>query len=333
MASFKSAKSSGGFLMYSKIIGTGSYLPAKILTNFDLEKIVETSHDWIVSRSGIVERHIAADNELTSDLALQASLRAIESAGVSVEEIDMVIVATTSPDKMFPSTACILQDKLGIKNCGAAFDIQAVCGGFIYALNTADLYIRGGQAKTVLVVGAEVLSRMLDWTDRTTCVLFGDGAGAVVLRASETPGIVASKLHADGRHQGMLKADGNIRNGEVQGDPFIKMDGKAVFKFAVKVLSEVVEEVLEENHLQGSDIAWLVPHQANIRIMEATAKKLGLSMDNVIVTVATHGNTSAASIPLALDSAVRDGRIKAGQNILLEAVGGGFTWGAILIKW
>ena len=319
--------------MYSKIIGTGSYFPAKTLTNFDLEKIVETSHDWIVSRSGITERHVAADDEMTSDLALQASRRAIEAAGISADEIDMVIVATTSPDMMFPSTACILQDKLGIKNCGAAFDMQAVCGGFVYALNTADLYIRGGQAKTVLVVGAEVLSRMLDWSDRTTCVLFGDGAGAVVLRASETPGIVASKLHADGRHRNMLKADGNIRHGEVQGDPFIKMDGQAVFKFAVKVLSEVVEEVLEENHLSGSDIDWLIPHQANIRIMEATAKKLGLSMDNVVVTVAHHGNTSAASIPLALDTAVRDGRIKAGQNILLEAVGGGFTWGAVLIRW
>jgi len=319
--------------MYSKIIGTGSYLPAKVLTNLDLEKIVETSHDWIVSRSGIHERHIAADNELTSDLALQASLRAIEAAGISADEIDLLIVATTSPDQIFPSTACILQDKLGIRNCSAAFDMQAVCGGFVYALNTADLYIRGGQAKTALIVGAEVLSRMLDWSDRTTCVLFGDGAGAVVLRASDTPGIVAGKLHADGRHRGMLKAEGNIRNGEVQGDPFVKMDGQAVFKFAVKVLSEVVEEVLEENHLRGSDINWLVPHQANIRIMEATARKLGLSMDNVIVTVATHGNTSAASIPLALDVAVRDGRIKAGQNILLEAVGGGFTWGAVLIRW
>jgi 3-oxoacyl-[acyl-carrier-protein] synthase-3 len=319
--------------MYSKIIGTGSYLPARMLTNFDLEKIVETTHDWIVSRSGIFERHFAADNELTSDLALQASRRAIEAAGISADEIDLVIVATTSPDQTFPSTACILQDKLGIKSGGAAFDMQAVCGGFVYALNTADLYIRGGQAKTALVVGAEVLSRMLDWNDRTTCVLFGDGAGAVVLRASETPGIVASKLHADGRHRGMLQAGGSIRNGVVQGDPFIKMDGQAVFKFAVKVLSEVVEEVLEENNLQGSDIDWLVPHQSNIRIMEATAKKLGLSMDNVIVTVHQHGNTSAASIPLALDTAVREGRIKAGQNILLEAVGGGFTWGAVLIKW
>ena len=319
--------------MFSKIIGTGSYLPVKVLTNFDLEKIVDTSNDWILSRSGIVERHIAADNELASDLALQASLRAIEAAGIGVNEIDLVIVATTTPDQVFPSTACILQDKLGIKNRGAAFDMQAVCGGFVYAMNTADLYIRGGQAKTVLVVGAEVLSRILDWSDRTTCVLFGDGAGAVVLRTSEEPGIVAAKLHADGRHRGMLKAEGNVRNGEVQGDPFIKMEGQAVFKFAVKALSEVVEEVLAENKLQGSDIAWLVPHQANIRIMEATAKKLGMSMDNVIVTVATHGNTSAASIPLALDAGVRDGRIKPGQNILLEAIGGGFTWGAVLIKW
>ncbi|MGA9665254.1 MAG: beta-ketoacyl-ACP synthase III [Gallionella sp.] len=319
--------------MYSKIIGTGSYLPAKVLTNFDLEKIVDTSHDWIVSRSGIVERHIADDKELTSDLALRASIRAIEAAGISADEIDLLIVATTTPDQVFPSTACILQDKLGIRNRGAAFDMQAVCGGFVYAMNTADLYIRGGQARTALVVGAEVLSRILDWNDRTTCVLFGDGAGAVVLRASENPGLITGKLHADGSHRDMLKAEGNIRNGEVQGDAFIKMEGQAVFKFAVKVLSDVVEEVLAENRLQGSDIDWLVPHQANIRIMEATAKKLGLSMDNVIVTVATHGNTSAASIPLALDTAVRDGRIKAGQNIILEAVGGGFTWGAVLIRW
>jgi 3-oxoacyl-[acyl-carrier-protein] synthase III len=308
--------------MYSKIIGTGSYLPSKVLTNFDLEKIVETSHDWIFSRSGIVERHIAGDHELTSDLALHASLRAIEAAAIGVEEIDLVIIATTSPDQVFPSTACILQDKLGIKNRCAAFDMQAVCGGFVYALNTADLYIRGGQAKTALVVGAEIFSRLLDWNDRTTSVLFGDGAGAVILRASDAPGIVASKLHADGAHRNMLKSD-----------PLVSMDGKAVFKFAVKVLSEVVEEVLEDQKMRGTDIDWLVPHQANIRIMEATAKKLGLSMDKVIVTVATHGNTSAASIPLALDTAVRDGRIKAGQNILLEAVGGGFTWGAVLIRW
>jgi 3-oxoacyl-[acyl-carrier-protein] synthase-3 len=309
-------------LTFSRIIGTGSYLPARVLTNYDLEKMVETSHDWIFTRSGIVERHFAADDEMTSDLALQASRKAIEAAGISADEIDLIIVATTSPDMPFPSTACILQDKLGIKNGGAAFDMQAVCGGFVYALNTADLYIRGGQAKTALVVGAEIFSRLLDWNDRTTCVLFGDGAGAVILRASDEPGIVAAKLHADGVHRHMLKSD-----------PLVSMDGKAVFKFAVKVLSEVVEEVLEDQKMSGTDINWLVPHQANIRIIEATAKKLGLEMDNVVVTVSKHGNTSAASIPLALDTAVRDGRIKAGQNILMEAIGGGFTWGAILIKW
>lgn len=309
-------------MIYSKIIGTGSYLPAKVLTNYDLEKVVDTTHDWIFSRSGIAERHVAASNEFTSDLALQASIKAIEAAGILADEIDLIIVATTSPDMHFPGSACILQGKLGIKNGGAAFDVQAVCGGFVYALNTADMYIRGGQAKTVLVVGAEVLSRMLDWNDRTTCVLFGDGAGAVILRASDKPGIVAAKLHADGRHRNMLKAD-----------PTISMDGQSVFKFAVKVLSDVVEEVLEDQKLVGADIDWLVPHQANIRIIEATAKKLGMGMDKVVVTVAQHGNTSAASIPLALDAAVRDGRIKSGQHILMEAVGGGFTWGAILIKW
>lgn len=309
-------------MIYSKIIGTGSYLPARVLTNYDLEKMVDTSHDWIFTRSGIVERHFAADDEQTSDLALHASRKAIEAAGIHADEIDLVIVATTSPDMAFPSTACILQDKLGIKNGGAAFDMQAVCGGFVYAMNTADMYIRGGQAKTVLVVGAEVLSRLLDWNDRTTCVLFGDGAGAVILRASDTPGIVAAKLHADGQHRQLLKAD-----------PKIIMDGKAVFKFAVTVLSDVVDELLEMQSMSGTDIDWMVPHQANIRIIEATTKKLGLDMDNVVVTVANHGNTSAASIPLALDTAVRDGRIKDGQNIIMEAIGGGFTWGAILIKW
>lgn len=318
--------------MYSKIIGTGSYLPARVLTNFDLEKIVETSHDWILSRSGIIERHIAADDEMASDLALHASRRALEAAGISADEIDLIIVATTSPDQIFPSTACILQDKLGIRH-GAAFDIQAVCSGFIYALNIADMFIRNGQAGNVLVVGTEVLSRLLNWEDRSTCVLFGDGAGAVVLQRSETPGIRSARLHADGSHRGMLAANGNIRNGAVSGNPYIEMDGKAVFKFAVNALNDVVEEVLAENKMTGADIDWLVPHQANIRIMEATAKKLGMSMSKVVVTVASHGNTSAASIPLALDTAVRDGRIKPGQNVLLEAVGGGFTWGAILIRW
>ena len=319
--------------MYSRIIGTGSYLPAQTLTNYDLEKIVDTSHDWIVSRSGIHERHFAAEHELTSDLAMHASLKAIEMACIAANDIDLIIVATTTPDQIFPSTACILQDKLGITSGGPAFDMQAVCGGFVYAMNTADMYIRAGQAKTVLVVGAEVLSRILDKNDRTTYVLFGDGAGAVVMQASETPGIIAAKLHADGSQRGMLKAEGNIRNGQIQGDPFIKMDGQAVFKFAVNMLSKVVEELLEENKLPADIIDWLVPHQANIRIMEATARKVGLSMDHVVVTVAKHGNTSAASIPLALDTAVRDGRIKKGQHLLLEAIGGGFTWGALLVRW
>lgn len=311
-----------GDLTYSKIIGTGSYLPVKTVTNFDLEKTVDTSHDWIVSRSGIQERHFAADDQRSSDLAYEASLKAIEAAGICASDIDLIVVATTSPDMAFPSTACILQHKLGITNGSPAFDIQAVCGGFIFALNTADMYIRGGQAKTALVVGAEVLSRMLDWNDRTTCVLFGDGAGAVVLKASDEPGIIASKLHSDGSYHQLLKAD-----------PKISMEGQAVFKFAVNSLSGVVEELLEQENMSGSDIDWMVPHQANIRIIEATAKKLGMTLDNVVVTVANHGNTSAASIPLALDTAVRDGRIKPGQTVIMEAIGGGFTWGASLIKW
>jgi len=319
-------------LIHSRIIGTGSYLPAKVVTNYDLEKTVDTTHDWIFSRSGIVERHVAAEGEMSSDLALQASSRAIEAAGISANDIDLIIVATTTPDHIFPSTACVLQDKLGIKSA-IAFDIQAVCSGFIFALNTADLYIRGGQAKNVLVVGTEVLSRILNWEDRTTCVLFGDGAGAVVLQSSDKPGILGAKLHADGSQRCMLSATGQISNGKIVGEPFIKMDGQGVFKFAVKSLSEVAEEVLAENKMQGSDIDWMIPHQANIRIIEATAKKLGLGMDKVVLTVATHGNTSAASIPLALDTAVRDGRIKPGQHLLMEAVGGGFTWGAALIRW
>lgn len=318
--------------MYSRIIGTGSYLPERILTNFDLEKMVDTTDEWIVTRSGISERRIAAEGEFTSDLALEACRKAIAAAGVGADEIDLVIVATTTPDQIFPSTACILQDKLGIRQ-GAAFDVQAVCAGFMYALNTADMYIRCGQARTALIVGAEVMSRIVDWADRTTCVLFGDGAGAVVLQASETPGILAAKLHADGSQRGLLEARAHIGKGAVQGDPFVKMNGQAVFKFAVKALSEVVEEVLEETGLPASTIDWLVPHQANIRIMEAAAKKLGLSMDNVVTTVGRHGNTSAASIPLALDTAVRDGRIQSGQHLLLEGIGGGFAWGAVLVRW
>jgi len=320
-------------MIYSKITGTGSYLPSKALTNFDLEKFVDTTIDWIVSRSGIHERHIAADDEMTSDLALHASRRAIEAAGINAEDIDLIIVATTSPDKIFPSTACILQGKLGIVNGGAAFDMQAVCGGFVYALNTADLYIRGGQAKTVLVVGAEIMTRMLDWTDRATCVLFGDGAGAVILQASETPGILAAKLHSDGRHQALLMVDGFVSKGVIQGDPYIRMEGAAVFKFAVTMLARVVDEVLADAGLTGADIDWMVPHQANIRIIEATAKKSGLGMEHVVVTVENHGNTSSASIPLALDAAVRDGRIQSGHKVMLEAIGGGFTWGALLLEW
>lgn len=319
-------------MTYSRIIGTGSYLPEKVLTNHDLEKIVDTTHEWIVTRSGISERHLVAEGELTSDLALQASRRAMEAAGVTAEDIDLIIVATTTPDQVFPSTACILQDKLGVRQ-GVAFDVQAVCSGFIYALNTADLYIRGGQARTALVVGAEALTRLLDWTDRSTCVLFGDGAGAVVLQAAETPGILGAKLHADGRHRGMLKAEARINNGQIEGSPYMYMDGQAVFKFAVKVLAEVVDELLADLNLGYADINWLVPHQANIRIIEATAKKLGMGMDKVVLTVGEHGNTSAASIPLALDTAVRAGRIQPGQNVLLEAVGGGFVWGAVLVRW
>jgi 3-oxoacyl-[acyl-carrier-protein] synthase-3 len=318
--------------MYSRIIGTGSYLPARILTNYDLEKMVDTSHDWIVSRSGIVERHVAADGELTSDLALHASRKAIEMAGISLDQIDLIIVATTTPDQVFPSTACILQNKLGVRQ-GAAFDVQAVCSGFIYALNTADMYIRGGQARTALVVGAEVLTRLLDWTDRSTCVLFGDGAGAVVLQASGTPGILGAKLHADGRYRELLQANARISQGKIEGSPFMVMDGQGVFKFAVKALSEVVEELLADQGMLDTDIDWLIPHQANIRIIEATAKKLGLDMSRVVLTVAQHGNTSAASIPLALDTAVREGRIRTGQHLLLEAIGGGFVWGAVLLRW
>ena len=318
--------------MYSRIIGTGSYLPEKVLTNFDLEKMVDTTHDWIVSRSGITERHVAAAGELSSDLAAHASRRAMEMAGVGADDIDLIIVATTTPDQIFPSTACILQDKLGIRQ-GAAFDVQAVCSGFVYALNTADLYIRGGQARTALVVGAEVLTRLLDWNDRGTCVLFGDGAGAVVLQASDAPGILGAKLHSDGRYRDLLQANARISGGKIEGAPYMFMDGQGVFKFAVKVLSEVVQELLADQGIKDSEIDWLVPHQANIRIIEATAKKLGMDMGRVVLTVGQHGNTSAASIPLALDTAVRDGRIRAGQKILLEAVGGGFAWGAVLVKW
>ncbi|MDP3482941.1 MAG: beta-ketoacyl-ACP synthase III [Sulfuricella sp.] len=319
--------------MYSRIIGTGGYLPEKILTNHDLAQMVDTSDEWVFSRTGIRERHIVAENQTTSDLAFEASQRAIEMAGVDPQSIDLIIVATTTPDFVFPSTACILQEKLGIKSGGPAFDIQAVCSGFVYALATADQFIRGGQSKCALVVGAETFSRIMDWTDRNTCVLFGDGAGAVVLKASEEPGIISTHLHADGSYGHLLAVPAYLSGGKAKGNPFVEMDGAGVFKFAVGVLDSIVEETLAANGMQKSDITWLVPHQANIRIIQATAKKLGMSMDNVVVTVDIHGNTSAASIPLALDVAVRDGRIKPGDTILMEGVGGGFTWGSALVTW
>ena len=319
-------------MMYSRVIGTGSYLPEKILTNRDLEQMVDTSDDWIRSRTGIAQRHIATDDQMASDLALNASREAMKAAKVDAGEIDLIIVATTTPDVIFPSTACILQDKLGVKDC-AAFDVQAVCRGFIYALATADMFIRAGKYRTALVVGAEVYSRILDWSDRSTCVLFGDGAGAVVLTRSDRPGIISSHLHADGSYKDILTAPGSFSRGRIQGSPFVMMEGNAVFKFAVKVLEDVVREALAENNLEVSDIDWLIPHQANIRIIISTAKKLGLPMEKVVATLDKHGNTSAASIPLALDVAVRDGRIQSGQHVLLEGVGGGFTWGAVLISW
>ena len=319
-------------MTYSRIAGTGSYLPAKILTNRDLEQTLDTSDEWIFTRTGIRQRHIAAASERCSDLALAASRRAIEAAGIAAQDIGLIIVATSTPDMIFPSTACILQAKLGIKNC-PAFDVQAVCSGFVYALATADLFLRAGQYQYALVVGSEIFSRILDWTDRGTCVLFGDGAGAVVLRASDTPGILSSHLHADGSYQNLLSVPGSVCGGKVEGRPFLQMEGNAVFKFAVKVLDEIVAEALAKNNLQKSDIDWLIPHQANIRIIQSTAKKLGMSMEKVVVTLDRHGNTSAASIPLALDEAVRDGRIRDGHHVLLEGVGGGFTWGAVMIKW
>ncbi|MCW5599047.1 beta-ketoacyl-ACP synthase III [Nitrosomonas sp.] len=318
--------------MYSRVIGTGSYLPEKILTNLDLERMVDTSDEWIRARTGIVQRHIAADQQLASDLALEASRRAIDAAGIRPQEIELIILATTTPDMIFPSTACILQDKLGVTG-GPAFDVQAVCSGFIYALATADMFVSSGKCKHALVVGTEVYSRIIDWTDRSTCVLFGDGAGAVVLTQSNQPGILSSHLHANGSHNKLLAAPGNICGGKIQGTPFITMEGNAVFKFAVKVLEEAVTEAVTANNLQTSDIDWLIPHQANIRIIKSTAKKLGIPMEKVVTTVDQHGNTSAASVPLALDIAVRDGRIQSNQCILLEGVGGGFTWGSILLRW
>ena len=320
---------------YSRITGTGSYLPPRRVTNNELAielaaKGVETSDDWIVERTGIRARHFAAADVTSSDLGVEASRRALEAAGVAAADIDLIIVATSTPDMVFPSAACILQHKLGIAGC-PAFDVQAVCSGFVYALAIADSMIKTGAASKALVIGSEVFSRILDFTDRTTCVLFGDGAGAVVLEASETPGILASDLHADGKHAGILCVPGTVSGGKVLGDPLLKMDGQAVFKLAVGVLEDAARAVLGKAGRTAADIDWLIPHQANIRIMQGTAKRLKVSMDKVIVTVDEHGNTSAASIPLALDAAVRSGKIRRGDTLMLEGVGGGFTWGAVLL--
>jgi 3-oxoacyl-[acyl-carrier-protein] synthase-3 len=320
---------------YSRISGTGGYLPEKVLTNHDLEKMVDTSDEWIRERTGISKRHIAAHGETTCDLAETAARRAMEAANVTANEIDLIIVATTTADKVFPSTACLLQKRLGIHGT-AAFDVQAVCSGFIYAISVADKFIRTGSAKKALIVGAETLSRIIDWKDRTTCVLFGDGAGAVVLEASDEPGILSTHLHADGSYEEMLHVPvGVSSNYEVvrEGRAYMEMQGNEVFKMAVRTLGRIVNETLAANDLKKKDIDWLVPHQANIRIIAATAKKLEMPMERVVVTVDEHGNTSAASVPLALDVAVRDGRIKRGDTVLLEAFGGGFTWGSVLLKY
>jgi 3-oxoacyl-[acyl-carrier-protein] synthase-3 len=325
--------------LYSKIIGTGSYLPPRRITNQELssqlaEKGIETSDEWIVSRSGISARHYADPDMLTSDLAMMAGRRALEMADCDVNDVDLILLATSTPDFLggFPSTACVVQKKLGITNYCAAVDIQAVCSGFVYAISMADSFIRTGMHKKVLVIGAEVFSRILNFEDRTTCVLFGDGAGAVLMTASGEPGILATRLHADGRQAGILCIPGTVNAGVITGSAFLHMDGQAVFKLAVSVLEEVANEALKAAGMRASEVDWLIPHQANIRIMQGTAKKLGLPMDKMVVTVDQHGNTSAASIPLALDQAVRDGRIKTGQTVLMEGVGGGFTWGAALAR-
>jgi 3-oxoacyl-[acyl-carrier-protein] synthase-3 len=319
---------------YARIIGTGGYLPERVLTNQDLEKMVDTTNEWILERTGISKRHIAAPDETTCDLAEQAARRAMEAAGKGPEDIDLIIVATTTPDLVFPSTACLLQQRLDIHGC-AAFDIQAVCTGFVYAIGVADNFIRAGSARCALVIGAETLSRIVDWNDRGTCVLFGDGAGAVVLEASDEPGIISTHLHADGEYESLLRVPAGISKGldRLADGAFIEMRGNEVFKMAVTTLGRIVDETLSHNGLEKTDVNWLIPHQANTRIINATARKLRMSMDHVVVTVHEHGNTSAASVPLALDTAVRDGRIQRGETLLMEAFGGGFTWGSVLVKY
>lgn len=322
-------------MTYSRLAGTGGYLPEKVLTNAELEKMVDTTDAWIRERTGILKRHVAADDETTCDLAEHAARRAIEAAGLNAGEIDLIIVATTTPDQVFPSTACLLQQRLDIHGC-PAFDVQAVCTGFIYALGIADKFIRAGSARNALVIGAETLSRIVDWTDRKTCVLFGDGAGAVVLQASAAPGILSTHLHADGQYRALLQVPTGVsRRATEDGDsyPYMEMQGNEIFKIAVNTLGRIVDETLAANHMTQADIDWLVPHQANQRIIAATAKKLKLSEDHVVMTVQEHGNTSAASVPLALDVAIRDGRIRRGETLLLEAFGGGLTWGSALLRY
>ena len=316
----------------SRIAGTGRYLPVRVLTNDELAQRVATSDEWIRTRTGIRQRHIAAPEEQTSDLALRASRAAIAAAGMTPADVDLIIVATATPDMIFPSTACILQDKLGVSG-GAALDVGAVCSGFVYALALADKMVSTGAARNALVVGAEIYSRILDWTDRGTCVLFGDGAGAVVVVPSDAPGILTSHLHADGSHRGILCVPGQVQDGRITGTPFLHMDGSAVFKFAVKVLADAAHEALAAVGMTAEQVDWVIPHQANIRIMDATMKKLHLPHERLIVTVDMHGNTSAASIPMALDMAVRDGRIRTGHHVMLLGVGGGFTWGSVLLRW
>ncbi len=318
--------------MYAKLISTGSYLPERILTNKDLESMVDTTDEWIRTRSGIEQRHIAAEDEATSDLAVNASRRALANAGIGIDDIDLIVVATTTPDVVFPSTACIVQDKLSAKKA-AAFDIQAVCSGFVYALSIVDKMIASGAHKNALVVGAETYSRILNWKDRATCVLFGDGAGAVVVARGDTPGILASRIKSDGSKRGILNVPGQVRNGAVYGDPFVHMDGQAVFKFAVGAMADICNETQSAAGVTSADIDWLVPHQANVRIIDATAKRLGVPAEKSIVTVNKHGNTSAASIPLALDVAFHDGRLKSGDLVQMVGVGGGFTWGSVLARW
>ncbi len=320
---------------YSRIIGTGGYLPERVVTNSELEKTVDTTDAWIRERTGIEQRHIAADDEFTLDLAEQASRRALQAAGIPYSDIDLIIVATTTPDRVFPSTACLLQSRLDIHGC-PAFDIQAVCTGFVYALSVADQFMRTGAAKNALVVGAETFSRIIDWTDRNTCVLFGDGAGAVVLKSDTAPGILSTHIHADGDYASLLHVPKGVStnlSAVHDGTAYVEMAGSEVFRMAVKTLGKIVDETLDANNMVKADVDWLVPHQANHRIIVATAKKLGMPMDKVVQTVAKHGNTSAASIPLALDTAARDGRIRSGDTILMEGFGGGFTWGSALVNW